>query len=212
MGQYADDNKNKKPGIPKFDILKKGRIEASVFRMDTGFLVINQEAGTKHSVTDEESIREMLKLISEDVAIKLADMLNELDPQDYVDLTIVLEGQKAEIETTAEVLPEPTSLDLGQLAAVINDLLQGYGDPTGLRGRSLHVTPGFLANYMSSPRMVQITKKQRIADDQGKGNSSHSNKPFYHSSGKGQNKPPQDTNKGGNKGGDNDEAKPNEVK
>jgi len=197
-----DETKNRNPVLPKFDV-KKGRIEMSVFRMNTGYLVIDQDSGTRHALTDEVQIQDMLKKITGTLAESLIDKLAELNLNDFVDLTIVLESKEEDLPLPDPYEPEPTSMDLGQLTLIINDIMSGGGDPTGLRPRA--ITPTILESYMRSPRYVKITKKTRIVDSQGKGHSPHDNKIFHDGN---KNKPPQG-NKDQGQGGD---PKPTEVK
>lgn len=202
----TDSNKNRNPNLPSFDIIKKGRIEASVFRMDTGYLVINQDTMTRHSLTDEGQIEDMLKTIGEDTSLKLVDMLKELNPSDYVDLIIIVEAKQE------EYIPEPieedqTSLDLSQIADMFNDIMSGYADPTGIR--PVRLTAPMLHKYLNSQRFVKITRRTRIADEQGRGSSQHSNRPIFNP-GKGGNrevKNKEKDDKGDGQGG----AKPNKI-
>lgn len=205
MGNY-DDNKNRKPNIPQFDMMKTGRVQVSVFRMDTGYLVINQDRNTKHSLTDESEISDMLEGISKDSGNKLIEMLAELQPEDYVDLTVVLEARRE--ETVPEPhFEEPTNLDYGQIAAIFNDLREFGMGPTGIR--NMRITPEMLSKYFNSPRFIQVTKKTRIVDEVDRGSTGHANRvPGGRQQGK--NRPVREDKNKDNEDGDED-AKPHKV-
>src|SRR5665647_2453204 len=149
-----EDSKNKRPDLPNLDINIKGMVEATVYRLDSGFILCDQTKDTRHSLTSTEDISDTLKNAYKSVTSKVLKLLSEIETGQFVDLTIIVETRAPDLAPPEIEFTEPLNLNITQLAMMISDIVNGgYGSGvmgSPMFGRNVAITPSTIGNYMNS--------------------------------------------------------------
>jgi len=193
MGDNRDTSSNKKPELPTFELSKRGRIDMSFFRMDTGFLIIDQDSGKKSAVTNLGDVESTLSNASVSVIEEVRKVLNDASANDNIDVTIIVE--KREIEWKAPQYEEgPAELGIEQLTQVVNDIIAdnvSYGIP-GMKRPGPMIDPMTINRYLQKMRVIRVKTEPQdfrggksTASDNVKGKGEGKN--FYHDNSKNQN-------------------------
>lgn len=160
---------NRPQDIPSFDISKRGRIEADFYRMNHGYLIIDQDTGQKSAVRGESDIEEIFLNIADDVKETLKERLENKGPDEFISLTIILEDQAVEPQPDLQDIEGPQQVDIGQIAEVVNDIINGQGG-LGVPGiRRNRVSAQDLVTALSSRRMVSIRTRVKDQNTWNKG-------------------------------------------
>lgn len=223
----GNEDKNREPGIPVFAFDKKNKVELSVYKLTTGFLVMNIDTGAQHPMTGKNDVSKMFEGIGGDMKNAIMGRLNELNEKDFVSVTIIMEQKANEtvVEPQMQFMPDgPAEMSIYQIADMFNDFMRSPYvtgipgvNPFGISAQGgFAVRPENLANYMASKRFVKIVNAPVFTEEGKKGSKGEHNsqnqvpgkeKPFFHDSGK--NREPQQPNKGG---GQSEQAQATEIK
>ena len=167
-------DKNRDIDVPTFDVGETGRVDLTLYKMDTGFLLRDNTLGKDHSISKIEDLEASLSLVIESVKEKIRELMRERDKFDYIDIGVVVqEGEDAGEQYDISEMNEPETLNLepDQLADLINSIysnnpMGGFPQRGGHRGPVV-VTGQDVVRAMNSPRNV-IRMKTRIGDTKHK--------------------------------------------
>jgi len=191
----ADKNSNNRTDIPVLDVAKKGRVEVSIFKMDAGFIVIDQDSNKRNAVTGMRDIKEMLEIAYIAVTDHVTNVVNDMATGSAVDITVIVESRVEDFNSPPE-MEGPVELGLDQVADVINDLINARGSYESLHyptshGSRLMVTPTILAEALRKKNLVKIRQEPVFSTGGKRVDMPSGNKKFYNDS---KNKPQQSAN------------------
>jgi hypothetical protein len=164
----TDENKNEAIGGRMLDITEHGRVDVTIFKMDTGFILQNNDNDKQHSLGKIDDITAAFDNLVTDIKERLRNLLNNKSKYDYVDIGIQLtEGYETEDMYQYEPQEsEPINLSLEQLAEIVTDAVN-QNPTSGLAGRGkrgIVINASMLRNAMNAPEQG-VRLRQRMGRD-----------------------------------------------
>jgi len=165
----ADKDKNRNIDGPIFDI-NQGSIDFSIYKMDTGFLVLDNATKAKHSISKLEDLEAVFEVMHDGIKEKIRNLMNNKNTFDYIDVGVqITEGfDNGDQFNYEDVIPESMELNYDQLADIVNEIISS--SPTaGLAGRAGHRNPVYISkeqifSAMNSSRNA-IKLRKRVGDN-----------------------------------------------
>jgi len=156
--------KNKNPDIPFFDINETGRVDLTLFKMDTGFLLKDNILKKDHSISKMDDLEATLGLVIESVKEKVRNVMLGKLKFDYVDIGIIVqegEDEGDQYDMGEFQNDEPVQFDPDQLADIVNTIISGnpLGDfpQRGGHRSTVAITGMDIVKAMNSPKnMIQL--------------------------------------------------------
>jgi len=187
MGQ--DKSSNIKAGLPTIEMGKAGRIDISFFRMDNGFVVIDQDTQKKSAITDMNDVESVMLNSFDSVVKEVREALNSTTANDNVDVVILVEKKQTEYEAKAYEVSGPAELGIDQLADIVNDIINDkatYGIP-GMKRPGPIVSASQISQYLQRAQVIKVKHVPDFRGDKKSPSENTKGKEFYHDASKNQN-------------------------
>lgn len=207
---------NRDIDVPIFDINDTGRVDLTLYKLDTGFMLRDNDLKKDHSVKMDD-LDASLDLLVESIKGKLKTLMNDKQKFDFVDIAfIVQEGEDVGDQYELDPPDSPQNLDLSteQLAEIVNEILSDrpmHDAPRRVGHRSVHmVTGNDILRAINSPRnMVRLkTRVKENSDPTSNVRDRDSKKRFFPAPDKTKNKGIEDIK---NKHEEKDKNDPNKI-
>jgi hypothetical protein len=174
-----DKELNKRADVPIFDIDDTGRVDLTLWKMDTGFLLTDNDNKKEHSISNMDDFQASLELLIESIKTKVRNLMNDKGKFEFVDIAFIIMEGEAEADKyglDAPVLPETLELSPDQLADIINSIYEEgplHNFPMRGQGRNVrHVSAEAVMQAINSPQNV-IRLKTRLKNPDDKYRSGH---------------------------------------
>lgn len=193
-----DISGNTKAGLPTIEMGKSGRIDISFFRMDNGFVVIDQDTNKKSAITDMNDVESVMLNSFDSVVKEVKEALNSTTANDNVDVVILVEKKAMEYEAKSYEVSGPAELGIEQLADIVNDIIADkstYGIP-GMKRPGPIVSAGQIASYLQRAQVIKVKHQPDFRGDKKSPSDNTKGKPEFYHDNSGNKQPNQQKNQG----------------
>lgn len=154
--------------IPTFNVSDSGRVDITVYRMDGGFLIQNNDDNSQYAVSDLEEINAIISTVADSIKEEIRSFANDTSKRkfDYVDIGVQLIQAQQEAQRYVQEDAGPMEVSMDQLAEYVNDLLET--NPIARRGGRLVITPAMIQGVITGQKGNRkdnfIIKRPRIVE------------------------------------------------